>query len=596
MHRFSAIFLCLAAAVHAAPDAPASREQIIVTGQYEAIPLAEADRNVAVFDMSALRLVTNSFADLLKLDPSLDLRQRAPNGLQGDLSIRGGSFGQTLVLLDGLRINDVQSGHLSLDFPIPLESVKRLEVLKGSGSTLYGSDAVGGVVNFITGAPETSEFRLRTALGNFGTNQQQGVLSFVGARASEQLSFSRDFSTGFIPNRDYRNLSLASITHLTSKLGTTNITLAANDRPYGAEQFYGNYNSWERTKSWYAAIRQSLGNQTDFSMSYRRHTDLFVLYRDRPQVFTNRHATESYQFALRRREELGQNVKLHYGAEGFQDDIVSNNLGQHDRARGAAYASLDVRALHRFSFSAGIRDEVYSSFNHQWSPTISAAAWLRQTLKIRASISRAFRLPTYTDLYYHDPANLGSPDLRPERAWSYEAGGDWSPTTRTQVSATVFQRRETDGIDYVRRSPSDIWRATNFQDLRFTGVETSVRTILSQGHNLEFGYTALRGAQDALSGYLSKYVFNYPEHQGIASWQASLPAGVLLRTRVGALKRFARDPYAVWDFYAASSRGRFRPFFQLTNISATQYQEIPGVAMQGRAVLGGFELVVFGTR
>ena len=220
-----------------------------------------------------MSLVSNTFADLLKLDSSVDLRQRAPNGLQGDLSIRGGGFGQTLILLDGLRLNDVQSGHHNLDIPAPLEAISSIEILKGSGSTLYGSDAVGGVVNFITRAPESSEIRLRGAVGNFGTNQQRADLSYAASRWSEQLTFSRDFSTGFIPNRDYRNLSLASRTSLTTGLGTTAITLANNDRPFGAEQFYGNYNSWERTRTWFASARQSLGRKTDAAFAYRRHTD-----------------------------------------------------------------------------------------------------------------------------------------------------------------------------------------------------------------------------------------------------------------------------------------------------------------------------------
>ena len=172
---------------------------------------------------------------------------------------------------------------------------QRVEILKGSGSTLYGSDAVGGVVNFITHAPERTEFRLRTALGNFGINQQRGELSYAAKQWAEQLTFSRDFSTGFIPNRDYRNLSLASRTSLTSTLGTTAMTLATNDRPFGAEQFYGNYNSWERTRTWFASARQSLGRQdrccVRVSAAYRSVRSL-----SRPAaVFTNRHAVESYQ-------------------------------------------------------------------------------------------------------------------------------------------------------------------------------------------------------------------------------------------------------------------------------------------------------------
>ncbi len=308
-------------------------------------------------------------------------------------------------------------------------------------------------------------------------------------------------------------------------------------------------------------------------------------------MFTNRHAVEGYQGAIRRFENFGSTAKLHYGVEVLQDSIESNNLGYHSRARGAGYVALDVRALKRFSFNVGLRDEIYGSANHQLSPGASAGFWLSRTWKLRAGASRAFRLPTYTDLYYHDPANVGSPNLRPESAWSYEGGVDWSPSTRIHAEATLFERRERDGIDYVRYSANDIWRATNFSRLNFTGVETSVRTTVAAIHDLELQYTGLHGASAAFANAFSKYSFNYPIHSGVASWQARWRHGILTRTRVGALERYGRDPYAVVDFYAASTRGRFHPFLQLGNLTDTAYQEIFGVAMPGRSVVGGVEFV-----
>ncbi|MBC8165391.1 MAG: TonB-dependent receptor, partial [Bryobacteraceae bacterium] len=196
----------------------------------------------------------------------------------------------------------------------------------------------------------------------------------------------------------------------------------------------------------------------------------------------------------------------------------------------------------------------------------------------------------------HDPANQGSPDLRPEKAISYEAGADWHPSPLFRVSVTVFERRETDGIDYVRSSPAAIWRATNFQDLQFTGVESDLRLRLPRNQHLEFSWTGLRGAQTVLGARQSKYVFNYPVNSGLIAWQGELGGGFLARTRIGIVERFNRDPYAVWDFYAAFSRTRFRPFLQFTNLTATRYEEIPGVRMQGRAIVGGVELVAFGGR
>ena len=120
----------------------------------------------------------------------------------------------------------------------------------------------------------------------------------------------------------------------------------------------------------------------------------------------------------------------------YRDGIDSNNLGVHDRVRSAPYVALDVRALRRFSFSVGVRDEIYGSFNHELSPTVAAGYWVAPALKIRASVSRAFRLPSYTDLYYHDPANVGSPTLRPESAWSYEGGIDWNAGGRWRAAVT----------------------------------------------------------------------------------------------------------------------------------------------------------------
>jgi len=144
------------------------------------------------------------------------------------------------------------------------------------------------------------------------------------------------------------------------------------------------------SKTWFTALRQALGEKTEASFSFRRHSDLFVLYRDRPEVFTNHHADESYQAALRRKETLSDNVSVHYGAEGYHDSIVSNNLGNHSRSRGAGYASLDVRALKRFSFSIGAREEIYRSFSGQFSPSVSGGVWLSQRFKLRGSVSRAF--------------------------------------------------------------------------------------------------------------------------------------------------------------------------------------------------------------
>ena len=581
------LFLAPAFAQYVTPQ----RDSVVVTGTYEPLALEEIDRAIRVLPVRPNNLVLNTLVDSLKLDPSLDLGERAPNGVQTDLSIRGATYGQTLVLLNGQRLNDVQSGHHSMDIPVPLETVTRAEVLRGSGSTMYGSDAIGGVINVITAPPDNTEVRLRTALGNDGINQQRASLGIHGRKLSELASFSRDFSSGFMPGRDYRNLQFASVTSLVTTYGTGTLNLAYMDRPFGANQFYGNYNSWEDTKTWFAGIQQPLGEKTTVSFGFRRHSDLFVLLRNQPEFYNNHHSDESYQFAARRRQEFGPAATLYYGLEGFHESIASTNLGDHSRWRGAGYVAFDWRAVKRYSITVSAREEIYRNFSGAFTPAIAGGAWTSRTTKLRASASRAFRIPTYTELYYHDPANQGNPSLRPESAWTYEAGVDWIPSPRTRGDLTIFDRRVRDGIDYYRASPTDIWRALNIQNLNFTGVETSLRLRPRPRQTLDLRYTGLRARQDTVPFGQTKYTFNYPRHSGVVQWQADLPCRVMVRTRLGVLDRLGQSPYALWDVFAASSRSRLRPFLQLANVTGAAYQEIPGVVMPGRTVIGGLEFV-----
>src|SRR5260221_5887903 len=229
---------------------------VIVTGTFEPVPLAEANRSVLSLDTQATPLLYNSFVDYLNLDPSVDLKERGSDGVQADLSIRGAGFEQSLVLLNGLHINDAQTGHHNMDIPVPIEAVSRIEVLHGAGSTLYGADALGGAANFITAPPAVAEARVRLGLGNFGFNQERLVGSYLGAGWSEEAAASRDFSSGFKPDRNYRSGALSSETRFTTVLGKTDVLLAGSDRPFGADQFYGTFPSWERTKSWFASIHQ----------------------------------------------------------------------------------------------------------------------------------------------------------------------------------------------------------------------------------------------------------------------------------------------------------------------------------------------------
>ena len=606
--------LCLSTALAQQSPTPAPdpttpvAQSISVTTTLEPLPLAESDRSVNVISPRDQPLVSNSVVDLLRQDPSLNLQARAGNGVQADLSIRGTTFEQSLILLNGLRINDPETGHLNLDIPIPLDAITRIDILHGSGSTFYGSDAIGGAVNLLTQPPTPGLTVVASAGGgSFYSIEQHLRASYTNGPVAEQLTGSRDTSDGFIPDRNYSSNALASETWLTLKPGTTDILLAASDRPYGANLFYGPYDSWERTKGWFASIQQQLGQQTAASFGYRRHSDLYVLFVDQPAIYENNHITTSYEGALRRADTLGINITLSYGLEADGDTIHSNSLGEHARNQGAGYANLSFRALGRFSLSIGAREEILSSNGSVFSPSVAAAYTLTHTVRLRASAGHGFRLPTYVDLYYSDPTTIGNPNLKPESSWSYEAGLDWTPANgRLTLTATAFRLQQKDAIDYSKQSLAtdaltfaEPWQAVNIQNLDITGAETTLRLRLTDTQQLQFSYTAAHAASPP-PNIISEYAYNYAAQNAIFGWTGQLPGAIghqiNAHTQVNIVQKTTQTAYPLWDISLARNTGRLRPYLRLLNLSNTGYQEIPDVPLQGRTIIAGTEFNWSSTR
>lgn len=569
---------------------------IVVTGTAEPVPLAEADRDVASLPLpEKQRALYNSWFDLIQLDSALDLQARAAGAMQADLSIRGATFGQTLVLLNGMRLDDVQTGHFNLDLPVPLEMLSGIEVLKGSGSTLYGSDAVGGVVNVLTPPIAPGELRLFSGLGNYGTNEEHAVATFGGAWWQQEMAFARDFSSGFTTDRDYRNLALSSLTTLKSRLGATSLLFAYSDHPFGANDFYGApQQQWERTKSLFASGHQDLGDKTEASFAFRRHTDLYVYIRDDPAFYTNHHLDDSWQGALRRHDNLPLHGVISYGVEALAESLRSTNLGVHSRERTAGYVFYDLRSVGRYSLSAGIREEVYSGSQVATSPSLSGGAWISAKFRLRASASRAFRLPSYTDLYYASPSTVGNPNLRPETAASYEAGADAYPLPNLHLSLTGFTRFDRSVVDYVELPGTIDYEAANLPALHYRGIEAAAVWEPRAGQHVALSFSGLHGQFASPQNIVTEYTFNYPVYDGVIEWRGSVGQHLIARSRIGVVNRVARSPYAIWDASAGYATGHVRPFLQLTNITSTVYQDIPLVATPKRGVIGGLDIYVFG--
>ncbi len=574
-------------------------ETMVVLGTATPVPLAESQRSVEILSVKGQSLAAESPQDLLRDDSSVFLEERGTGGGQADLVLRGGSFEQTLVLLNGFPINDAQTSHHNLDLPVPLEAMDSIQVLEGAGSTLHGLDALSGVVDFLTAAPDHDSIFLRGGEGSFESNEETLMAGATRGRWSGRLTGERNFSTGFMADRDYRNEDTSAESWVGTRLGVSDLLFAVSDRSFGANQFYGDYPSWERTKGWFGGVRQDLGNRTEAAFAYRRHTDEFVLFRDDPAIYENNHIDGSWQGSLRRTENLPAGSLLLMGLEADGDSIRSNNLGLHARNRGAGYVDLDLRpAKKRWSLSLGAREEIFSGGAQAvFSPELAGSFRVANSLKLRATGGHGFRIPTYTDLYYSDPSTLGNASLRAESAWTGDGGVDWTPSAKVTLSATGFYSQQHDTIDYVKSAtpnphlpagcPANIWCADNLNGLHFAGVETSFTWIPKKSQTVRIEWTGLHGAQTALHGLESEYVFNYPVENVHASWTWAMGHDIVLTNAVQLAQRYQQTVYPVWNATLTRDTWKVRPYLRLMNASNTGYQEISGVNMPPRTITGG---------
>ena len=616
----------------------APAETTVVLGSATPVPLTESQRSVDVLLVQGQSLAAESAQDFLREDSSIFLEERGSGGGQADIVMRGGSFEQTLVLINGFRINDAQASHHNLDLPVPLDAIDSIQSLEGAGSSLHGVDALSGVVDFLTAAPDHDSLFLRAGEGSFQSNEETLVGGATRGPWSGRVAAERVFSTGFTAtpgytaptytgtcspqqcqnDRDYRNMDASAESWIGSRLGVTDLLFASSDRSFGANQFYGAYNSWERTKGWFAAARQELGSKTVVSFGYRRHTDDFVLWRNDPAGYENNHIDGSWQGSLRQTLTVRKDSVLLMGLEADGDSINSFNLsnlnpsgvversfalGIHARNRGAGYVDLDLRPTkRRWSLSIGAREEIFSGgARAAFSPELAGSLRVAKSLKLRASGGYGFRIPTYTDLYYSDPSTLGNAKLKPESAWTGDAGVDWAPSSKLMLSATGFYSQQHDTIDYVKSAtlpnpylpagcPANIWCADNLNGFGFTGVETRLTWIPKKSQTVRIAWTGVHGAQSALHGLQSEYVFNYPVQNIHASWSSALGRDFVLTNAVEIAQRYQQTVYPVWSATLTHDTGKLRPYLRFTNLSNTGYQEITGVNMPPRTIVGGVAL------
>jgi outer membrane cobalamin receptor len=566
------------------------RQTVVVTATAAPVSFDNLARSVAVLTREQIaRLPARSVAEVLRFAAGVDVRTRGAFGMQTDFAVRGATFGQTLVLVDGVRINNAQSGHHNGDIPVPIEDIDRIEILYGAGSSIHGADAFGGTINVITRRGAAGRSASLSA-GDFGLIQGAARWSGGGEGAARSVAVEAARSSGFTFARDFGTVNVNARTRPDRH---TRVQLGHVRKAFGASGFYGPSPSREWTNQTLATVERSLLEGGPWSaaasVSYRTHGDRFLWDVRRPGELENRHRTHATAGSLTVRRALDERTRLTFGGDAGGDWIDSTNLGRHRFARGGAFAELQYALGERAVVYPSLRYDTYSAFGDSWNPSLSASLWLAPPVRWRGAVGRAFRIPTFTELYYRDPAHEAGGALTPEMAWSAETGLDWVVDGFWLASATIFSRHERDVIDWIRESPLERWRSTNIRRVATRGVELELRRFVGPSGFAGLQYAWLSAEADVLPVF-SKYVLEYARHSlaGLAS--TALPAQLELGQRLSFTRRADGRHYWVADLRLARRVRHATLFVEGTNLFDRRYQEIPGVDMPGRWIRVGLQL------
>ena len=575
-------------AMLAAPAAAQSfRQDIVVTAAAVPVELGTVTRALTVITREQIeRLPVSSIADVLRLTASVDVRARGERGMQTDFAIRGANFGQMLVLVDGTRLNDAQTGHHNGDIPVPLDAVERIEILYGPGSSLFGADAFGGTINVITrrdAAPPSGLIQT----GSFGLVAGRGQVGLARGTMQQTLAASVDRSSGFMLERGFAAAGVSSRTSFGSRGG---LLASYVWKDFGANGFYGPAASHEWTNQTLLAADRRVGDwagwQVGVNLSYRTHGDHFLYDVGKPGVAENRHRTHATLGAIRASRGIGSRALVTAGVEGGADWVRSSNLGDHSTRRASAFGEWRHGLSASAQVDASIRVDRYTEFGTAWNPALGVGWWLAPAVRLRASTGRAFRVPTFTERFYSDPNNWARAEIGPEAAWAGEAGADLILSDGWNASTTFFGRLDHDVIDWLRPSDAERWRTYNIRDVDTLGFEFSARKTFSGGTFLQAAYTGL-DVQAAAVTQFSKYVLDYAPHTVAVAAYIGVPGEVRVAPRLEYKHRTrstGTTDYALVDLRLSRAFRSYEVRLEGTNLGNEAYQEIFGVAMPGRAV------------
>jgi iron complex outermembrane receptor protein len=493
-------------------------DEVVVSSPRLNVPFSDDSKSVTVItaDQIAETPVSN-LVDLLRFQAGVDVRRQGIEGSQADVYLRGGTFDQVLLLIDGIRVDDPQTGHHTLNSALPLEVIERIEIVKGPAARIYGQNALTGAINIVTKKTGEKGAMFSARRGSFHTTQ----LGVTGQDYSENqqhvIHFSGLSSAGYRHNTDLDNLHF--FTH--SAFGVSkNLKLLTmfNERKFGANGFYGyaSYeDQYEETQSSLIALTTSFASEKAVwtpRIFWKRGQDEYILIRNNPSVYRNMHINNKIGFSLDTKLTHNNGNLSGFGAELSSVSIQSNNLGEHSRTIAHFFFEHRIK-LENLSITPGFALSHFSDVDTFFYPGLDLGFRLNEKAKLTFNTGYTYRVPTYTDLYYNGPTALGNADLKPEKALSHELSFRYN-ATNFELEAAFFQRNSENLIDYVEIVVGDSqWLASNIHDVTTMGGELNSSyyyTVGKQRQTFTFSYGYIH--DDYTKTVNSRYALNSLKH------------------------------------------------------------------------------------
>lgn len=580
-------------------EAPHTLEPIVIVPTKSSLLESQDLRKIKIISSEEIeKFAVSSLPELLQHIIGVDTRQRGALGVQADLNLRGSNFEQVLVCVNGVRINDPQTGHHNMDLPVTLMDMERIEILPGHGSSIYGPGAFCGAVNIVTKEPRPQGLALEAAGGDFGLNSQGLSVNFPMVGVNNRLSFSRKESDGYRPDTDFKITSFALNSKKEFLIGKLEYLFGYTDKDFGASSFYSNLypHEEEHTDTRFFNLKAHINStilDIDTSLFYRRHSDKFILDRNRPSWYVNYHTSYSYGADLEVLKKLAWGI-LSAGTELHQEKITSTNLGNHSRDSQAVYAQFQAFPEKRMLYDLGLRLDHYQTWGWQSFPSLSIGYKINPQFRLKASGGRAFRIPSFTDLYYSGPDNVGNEDLTPEKATSAELGLNFSEDIFSS-EVNYFRRWSEDLIGWTRASPNVAWEAQNIAEVEAEGIEFefSLKPKDKLFSNIHTGYIYQDLDSDPL-GLNTKYTLNFLRHHAYLGLDLTWPKEMVQNLTLSYKQRVDQRHYFLLDSRLSKRIKKddfdLEIFLDISNLLNTSYSEQSDVCMPGRWIVGGVKL------